>query len=79
MATKDLSAQGSGQQKFNPHQLQQKFEPKAKHPTSGCAELSLITRTSLAQEAADLKGFDLLPPHFLCDIEIKPIQLIVLL
>ncbi|XP_018531225.1 glyoxalase domain-containing protein 5 [Lates calcarifer] len=48
-------ALGFGQQKFNLHQLGHEFEPKAKHPTSGSADLCLITRTPLATVAAHLK------------------------
>ncbi|XP_040028731.1 glyoxalase domain-containing protein 5 isoform X2 [Gasterosteus aculeatus] len=44
-----------GQQKFNLHQLGQEFEPKAKHPTPGSADLCLITSTPLATVAAHLK------------------------
>ncbi|KAK2849286.1 hypothetical protein Q5P01_009120 [Channa striata] len=44
-----------GQQKFNLHQLGQEFEPKAKHPTSGSADLCLITATPLSTVAAHLK------------------------
>ncbi|XP_003970494.3 glyoxalase domain-containing protein 5 [Takifugu rubripes] len=55
-------ALGFGQQKFNLHQLGQEFEPKAKHPTSGSADLCLITRTPLAQVAAHLKA---------CGVEIE--------
>ncbi|XP_044061936.1 glyoxalase domain-containing protein 5 isoform X2 [Siniperca chuatsi] len=50
-------ALGFGQQKFNLHQLGQEFEPKAKHPTSGSADLCLITKTPLATVAAHLKVF----------------------
>uniref|UniRef100_A0A3Q2V0S3 Glyoxalase domain-containing protein 5 n=1 Tax=Haplochromis burtoni TaxID=8153 RepID=A0A3Q2V0S3_HAPBU len=45
-----------GQQKFNLHQRGQEFEPKAKHPTSGSADLCLITKTPLAEVAAHLKA-----------------------
>lgn len=48
-------ALGFGQQKFNLHQLGQEFEPKAKHPTSGSADLCLITKTSLTTVAEHLK------------------------
>ncbi|XP_030595819.1 glyoxalase domain-containing protein 5 [Archocentrus centrarchus] len=44
-----------GQQKFNLHQLGQEFEPKAKRPTSGSADLCLITKTPLAAVSAHLK------------------------
>lgn len=60
-------ALGFGQQKFNLHQLGQEFEPKAKHPTSGSADLCLITRTPLAQVAAHLKVCERPPPH--CEME----------
>ncbi|XP_019944542.1 glyoxalase domain-containing protein 5 [Paralichthys olivaceus] len=55
-------ALGFGQQKFNLHQLGQEFEPKAKHPTSGSADLCLITNTPLATVAAHLK---------VCGVEIE--------
>ncbi|XP_072294593.1 glyoxalase domain-containing protein 5 [Eucyclogobius newberryi] len=48
-------ALGFGQQKFNLHQLGQEFEPKAKRPTPGSADLCLITKTPLAAVAAHLK------------------------
>lgn len=48
-------ALGFGQQKFNLHQLGQEFEPKAKHPTSGSADLCLITKTPLTTVAAHLE------------------------
>ncbi|XP_023266917.1 glyoxalase domain-containing protein 5 [Seriola lalandi dorsalis] len=48
-------ALGFGQQKFNLHQLGQEFEPKAKYPTSGSADLCLITKTPLATVAEHLK------------------------
>lgn len=49
-------ALGFGQQKFNLHQLGQEFEPKAKHPTSGSADLCLITKTPLTTVAEHLKA-----------------------
>ncbi|XP_038554741.1 glyoxalase domain-containing protein 5 [Micropterus salmoides] len=55
-------ALGFGQQKFNLHQLGKEFEPKAKHPTSGSADLCLITKTPLATVAAHLK---------VCGVEIE--------
>ncbi|TMS17550.1 Glyoxalase domain-containing protein 5 [Larimichthys crocea] len=55
-------ALGFGQQKFNLHQLGQEFEPKAKCPTSGSADLCLITKTPLATVAAHLK---------VCGVEIE--------
>lgn len=58
-------ALGFGQQKFNLHQLGQEFEPKAKHPTSGSADLCLITKTPLATVAAHLRVFHPFPPDFL--------------
>ncbi|XP_076018814.1 glyoxalase domain-containing protein 5 [Genypterus blacodes] len=48
-------ALGFGQQKFNLHQVGQEFEPKAKRPTSGSADLCLITKTPLVTVAAHLK------------------------
>uniref|UniRef100_A0A8C3AEW6 Glyoxalase domain-containing protein 5 n=1 Tax=Cyclopterus lumpus TaxID=8103 RepID=A0A8C3AEW6_CYCLU len=55
-------ALGFGQQKFNLHQLGQEFEPKAKHPTTGSADLCLITKTPLATVASHLK---------VCGVEIE--------
>ncbi|XP_017279609.1 glyoxalase domain-containing protein 5 [Kryptolebias marmoratus] len=55
-------ALGFGQQKFNLHQLGQEFEPKAKHPTAGSADLCLITKTPLSSVAAHLK---------VCGVEIE--------
>lgn len=51
----DRKALGFGQQKFNLHQLGKEFEPKARRPTSGSADLCLITRTPLATVAAHLQ------------------------
>ncbi|XP_029967475.1 glyoxalase domain-containing protein 5 [Salarias fasciatus] len=48
-------ALGFGRQKFNLHQQGQEFEPKARHPTPGSADLCLITKTPLAAVAAHLK------------------------
>ncbi|XP_012710501.2 glyoxalase domain-containing protein 5 [Fundulus heteroclitus] len=60
-------ALGFGEQKFNLHQLGQEFEPKAKHPTSGSADLCLVTKTPLTVVAAHLK---------VCGVEIEegPVQ-----
>uniref|UniRef100_A0A1A7W8H1 Glyoxalase domain-containing protein 5 n=1 Tax=Iconisemion striatum TaxID=60296 RepID=A0A1A7W8H1_9TELE len=55
-------ALGFGRQKFNLHQLGQEFEPKAKLPTPGSADLCLITKTPLAAVAAHLK---------VCGVEIE--------
>ncbi|XP_030000560.1 glyoxalase domain-containing protein 5 isoform X1 [Sphaeramia orbicularis] len=51
-----------GRQKFNLHQQGQEFEPKAKRPTPGSADLCLITKTPLASVAAHLK---------VCGVEIE--------
>ncbi|XP_076595276.1 glyoxalase domain-containing protein 5 [Chaetodon auriga] len=48
-------ALGFGQQKINLHQMGQEFEPKARRPTSGSADLCLITKTPLATVAEHLK------------------------
>uniref|UniRef100_A0A3B5PP63 Glyoxalase domain-containing protein 5 n=1 Tax=Xiphophorus maculatus TaxID=8083 RepID=A0A3B5PP63_XIPMA len=60
-------ALGFGKQKFNLHQLGKEFEPKAKRPTSGSADLCLITKTPLTAVAAHLK---------VCGVEIEegPVQ-----
>ncbi|KAM6999819.1 glyoxalase domain-containing protein 5 [Tautogolabrus adspersus] len=55
-------ALGFGQQKFNLHQLGQEFEPKAKYPTSGSADLCLVTKTPLGTVAEHLK---------VCGVEIE--------
>ncbi|TRZ01028.1 hypothetical protein DNTS_034920 [Danionella cerebrum] len=44
-----------GEQKFNLHQVGKEFEPKAKTPTPGSADLCLITKTPLTTVAAHLK------------------------
>ncbi|KAG8004373.1 Glyoxalase domain-containing protein 5 [Nibea albiflora] len=62
LSTGNRKALGFGQQKFNLHQLGQEFEPKAKRPTSGSADLCLITKTPLATVAAHLK---------VCGVEIE--------
>ncbi|XP_061899771.1 glyoxalase domain-containing protein 5 [Entelurus aequoreus] len=48
-------ALGFGKQKFNLHQLGQEFEPKAKNPMPGSADLCLVTKTPLTTVAAHLK------------------------
>ncbi|XP_010902079.1 glyoxalase domain-containing protein 5 [Esox lucius] len=45
-----------GQQKLNLHQVGQEFEPKAWRPTSGSADLCLITLTPLTAVAAHLQA-----------------------
>ena len=56
-----------GRQKINLHQRGNEFEPKAKHPTPGSADLCFITETPLDEVIAHLQA---------CDIEIEegPIQ-----
>uniref|UniRef100_A0A8C7F8F6 Glyoxalase domain-containing protein 5 n=1 Tax=Oncorhynchus kisutch TaxID=8019 RepID=A0A8C7F8F6_ONCKI len=44
-----------GKQKLNLHQVGQEFEPKALRPTSGSADLCLITLTPLAAVATHLQ------------------------
>lgn len=51
----DRKALAFGQQKINLHQSGKEFEPKAKSPMPGSADLCLITRTSLTTVAAHLK------------------------
>ncbi|XP_061090621.1 glyoxalase domain-containing protein 5 isoform X2 [Conger conger] len=48
-------ALGFGQQKFNLHQSGQEFEPKARHPTPGSADLCLITDTPLLKVSEHLQ------------------------
>jgi catechol 2,3-dioxygenase-like lactoylglutathione lyase family enzyme len=43
-----------GQQKINLHQQGYEFEPKARHPTPGSADLCFITTTPLAEVIAHL-------------------------
>ena len=56
-----------GRQKINLHQRGSEFEPKAKHPTPGSADLCFITETPLEDVITHLQA---------CDIEIEegPIQ-----
>ncbi|XP_067103855.1 glyoxalase domain-containing protein 5 [Osmerus mordax] len=49
-------ALGFGQQKFNLHEVGKEFEPKAKCPTSGSADLCLITKTPLTIVAKHLQA-----------------------
>lgn len=43
-----------GDQKINLHQLGHEFEPKAKFPTPGSADLCLLTQTPLAEVISEL-------------------------
>ncbi|XP_051514220.1 glyoxalase domain-containing protein 5 [Myxocyprinus asiaticus] len=52
----DRKALSFGEQKLNLHQVGKEFEPKAKIPTPGSADLCLITKTPLATVAAHLKA-----------------------
>lgn len=56
-----------GQQKINLHQSDNEFEPHAHKPTTGSADLCLITETNLEQAMAYVKE---------CDVEIieGPVQ-----
>jgi catechol 2,3-dioxygenase-like lactoylglutathione lyase family enzyme len=45
-----------GNQKINLHQAGQEFEPKAKHPTPGSADLCLISETPLNVMQAELSA-----------------------
>lgn len=58
-------ALGFGQQKVNLHQLGLEFEPKAKHPTAGSADLCFITETPLATVASHLKVVHRFPTNCL--------------
>lgn len=51
----DRKALGFGQQKINLHQSGKEFEPKAKSPVPGSADLCLITKTPLTTVAAHLQ------------------------
>ncbi|XP_055034612.2 glyoxalase domain-containing protein 5 [Misgurnus anguillicaudatus] len=52
----DRKALSFGEQKFNLHQVGKEFEPRAKIPTPGSADLCLITKTPLMTVAAHLKA-----------------------
>jgi catechol 2,3-dioxygenase-like lactoylglutathione lyase family enzyme len=58
----DRKALKFGQQKLNLHQLEQEFEPKALHPTSGSADLCFVTETPLQQVIDHLQA---------CGVEIE--------
>ncbi|XP_077091748.1 glyoxalase domain-containing protein 5 [Siphateles boraxobius] len=45
-----------GEQKINLHQVGKEFEPKAKSPTPGSADLCLITKTPLTTVSSHLKA-----------------------
>jgi len=51
----DRKALSFGEQKINLHEAGKEFEPKAKSPTPGSADLCLITKTPLTNVAAHLK------------------------
>uniref|UniRef100_A0A8C2B5Z1 Glyoxalase domain-containing protein 5 n=1 Tax=Cyprinus carpio TaxID=7962 RepID=A0A8C2B5Z1_CYPCA len=51
----DRKALSFGEQKLNLHQAGKEFEPKAKTPTPGSADLCLITKTPLTTVAAHLE------------------------
>lgn len=48
-----------GTQKINLHQQQHEFEPKAQHPTSGSADLCLITSVPIADVLKHLSSCDI--------------------
>ncbi|KAL2077581.1 hypothetical protein ACEWY4_027085 [Coilia grayii] len=52
----DRKALGFGQQKINLHQSGKEFEPKAKRPTPGSADLCLITKIPLPAVATHLQA-----------------------
>jgi catechol 2,3-dioxygenase-like lactoylglutathione lyase family enzyme len=58
----DRKALQFGQQKLNLHQAGSEFEPKALHPTSGSADLCLITDQPLDQVTEHLRA---------CGVEIE--------
>lgn len=47
-----------GRQKINLHQQGKEFEPKARHPTPGSADLCLLTDTPLDEVIAHLQACD---------------------
>ena len=51
----DRKALTFGAQKFNLHQLGKEFEPKAACPTTGSADLCLITTTPISDVVSQLK------------------------
>lgn len=55
----DRKALRFGKQKLNLHQVGKEFEPKAKYPTSGAADLCLITTTPLEQVVAHLRSHNI--------------------
>ncbi|XP_043112964.1 glyoxalase domain-containing protein 5 [Puntigrus tetrazona] len=52
----DRKALSFGEQKLNLHQAGKEFEPKAKTPTPGSADLCFITKTPLTTVAAHLQA-----------------------
>lgn len=44
-----------GNQKFNLHEVGKEFEPKARHPVPGSADICLITQAPLEQLLSHLK------------------------
>ncbi|KRM18416.1 hypothetical protein FD31_GL000962 [Companilactobacillus nantensis DSM 16982] len=48
-----------GDQKINLHQKGHEYEPKAKFPTPGSADLCLISATPLEEVIAELKSADI--------------------
>ena len=57
----DRTALKFGQQKINLHEAGNEFEPKARQPTPGSADLCLITKTDLEQAMAYVRS---------CNVEI---------
>jgi catechol 2,3-dioxygenase-like lactoylglutathione lyase family enzyme len=56
-----------GNQKINLHEFGHEFEPKARHPTPGSADLCFITDTPIADLLADFKRLDV-------PIELGPVE-----
>ena len=56
-----------GDYKFNLHQAGNEFEPKAKHPTSGSADICLITELTADQIAHHLQSVQV-------NIELGPVE-----
>lgn len=48
-----------GQQKINLHQAKHEFEPRAKNPTPGSADLCLITSSSISEVLAILQSYQI--------------------
>lgn len=48
-----------GEQKINLHQAEREFEPKAKRPTPGSADLCFITASSLEEAMEEIRAWEI--------------------